>query len=196
MSSKSAAAIEPGSLADRVCRWFGMSSNRGEERTPDELAKQFDAPKRIVVAELGPAVQAHLLVFTQGDSAMVYQRGTRLLAWLGEHAMPAIAPAPKRRRGPLLPDLDLNQVKVRLKVPVPPRLNRRQKGHTRWDELFDKLEAPGSSVLLDRPYYAPIAKAAQAYTKRTGRKFVVRHVDAAQFGVWHVVDDQPSKKAS
>lgn len=190
--SKTSSLIEPGSPADRVCRWFAISTNRGLERTTLQLVQQFGfASASIVTKGLEPAVHAHLLVFTQGEKSMVYQAGPRLAAWAGnEPAAPAMpqppaTPKPKRKPAVRLPDIDPAKLKVRANAPIPPvRTGRGVKGQTRWDPVFEQLQKVGSSVEIERCYYSAIAKAAQTYAKRTGQKLTVRHINPTHFGVW------------
>ena len=181
--------IEPGSLADRVCRWFGISANRREERTAAQIAQQFNAPSMAVaVKQLEPAIAAHLLLFTRGDDGMVYLAGPELPDWVnamgGAAAGIPMAKSKKPRKAVVrLPALDLAKLTVRKDVPLPAKRTR-EKGHTRWDDLFDKLPAKGTSFEVPREYYPALAKAVQAYMKRTNRKVALRVVSDTACGVW------------
>ena len=62
---------QPGSLAWRVCNWFGMSRNRAEERTPTELATQFEAPRKELMTALADCAAAGLVVYTQSSTGYV-----------------------------------------------------------------------------------------------------------------------------
>lgn len=171
------------SLADRVCTWFHQSSNRGEERTAAELARQFSVgTPRIVTNELGGAVQAGWLVFTQGEKSMVYKAGPQLGVVTAAPAAPPPKTAVKRSFTPL-PAIDLSTVVVRLDVPLP-EASLGPKRSSRYAAVLDKLEKVGASVLLPIQYRAALGAAVKKYAEAKNRKFAIRTVDPQHCGVW------------
>lgn len=171
----------PGSLAWRVCNWFGMSRNRAEERTAQELAHQFEAKRTAVITDLGPAVAAGLLTWEQGERQWVYKTGAALDAWVrGSNAPPAAKPRGGRR--PRLPPLNVAALAVRTDVPIPKA--RTAKGFSIYTEALDKLDKVGSSIEVPIQYRQAISKTLTAYAKRTQRKFTTRVVGIDKFGIW------------
>lgn len=104
---------------------------------------------------------------------------------------PAPSPAPDlpaaRKPSPLtggavkrLPELDLSKLQVHSSIPVP--ITPPRQGHSRYDEVFNRLTAVGHSVFLPREYLGAVKQAAKKYSKRTGR-----HVMA------YAIPEQPDK---
>jgi hypothetical protein len=169
---------ESGSLADRVCCFF--IKHPEEELSSNDIARKFDVPAKNVTASLTACVTHELLQRAKDASGIsVWVAGPNLAKTTPAPVFPYIAKTRSSVAG--LPKLDVKKLQVRFDVPVP---EKRQKGRTRYDELFDLLDKPGTSVLLERSYAASVLKAAQQYSKRTNRDFKVRVVNDEQCGVW------------
>lgn len=178
-----------GSLAWRVCNWFGMSRNRSEERSPTELAVQFEASRKELMAALADCASAGLVVYTQGSAGYVYRAGPQLDAWVRGQTAPAAAPAPVKaaKRGGArkhLPPLDLAAIEVRTGVPLPERAGPGARPSW-WPKVFEKLQQPGTSVVLPVEYMSGAKKLAQTHLKdKDGVKFEFRRLNENQFGIW------------
>lgn len=102
--------------------------------------------------------------------------------------IPAPAPEPAARKAsPLtggavkrLPELDVSNLQVHSSIPVP--VTPPRPGQSRYDQVFNKLDAVGHCLFLPREYLAAIKQAAKKYSKRTGR-----HVMA------YAIPEQPDK---
>lgn len=177
-----------GTLAWRVCNWYGMSRNRTEERNATELAAQFEVKRPQLVTDLGDAIKAKLIVWEQGEAGYVYKAGPALDAWVRGETAPADAAKPKKRTGSggarkRLPPLDLSKIEVKADVPLPGGVD--QPGN-RWLPLLQKLDAPGKSVTLPVPYRGSFSKAANDWAKANNVKFKTRAVSDTEFGCWRV----------
>lgn len=100
--------------------------------------------------------------------------------------------APKRDGRPVghvLPPLDIQQLKVRSGVPMPPH-RAGQKGRTRYDGVFDLLQADGQSVPdIDVKYEKALRSALRAYLKArpqlaASSVYAVRITSGTTCGVW------------
>lgn len=91
-----------------------------------------------------------------------------------------------KARGPTLPLIDVSQLVVRTDVPRPMTRYAASMA-ARYEPLFDKLAAAGSSVEVDLAYLATLKRAAQTYCKNhAGRKFTVRKVSDSHCCVWRL----------
>lgn len=185
--SDSVYSPEPGTLAWRICNWFGMTRNRAEERTAQELAQQFEAKRTVLVNELGAAVKAALLTWSEGERQWVYKAGPALDAWVrGQTAPAATAPKAAKRGGPRkhLPPLDIAKLEVRIDVPLPEKAGPGTRPAW-WPKVLEKLQQPGASVVLPLPYMSGAKKAVQTHCKdKSGIKFEFRRLNDEQFGIW------------
>lgn len=175
-----------GTLAWRICNWFGMSRNRAEERTAQELAQQFETKRTALITELGGAVGAGLLVWEQGASQWVYKAGPALDAWVRGESAPAETSKPKKRTGAggvrkRLPPLDLSKIEVKSDVPIP---SGAEQSGNRWKPLLEKLDAPGKSVTLPKDYRGSFSKAANDWGKAQNAKFKTRATSDTEFSCW------------
>lgn len=100
--------------------------------------------------------------------------------------------APKRdgrHVGHVLPPLDIKQLKVISGVPMPPR-RAGQKGRTRYDGVFDMLQADGQAVLgIEVKYEKALRSALKAYLKArpqlaASSVYAVRITSSTTCGVW------------
>lgn len=98
------------------------------------------------------------------------------------------AAANRTKRGPL-PGLLLDTLVVEKNVPLPPRL--RQAGVTKYDALFNRLQADGDCMLnIPRVYKASLVKALDVYLKHRPQlaatsTLLVRTMPNGQgIGVW------------
>jgi len=169
-------APKTGSIAERICAFF--RENPDEELTRRDIADKFGCASSGVDGILFGAI-SHGVIATRNNEELVR-------VWCAGTAKAEAPPADKAKRtySPRvpLPLIDLSKVAVRAHVPMP--VAQRGKGETRYDELFDKLEEVGASVLLPKLYAPAVSKALQTYAKRTSRQFKVRTVDAQQCGIW------------
>lgn len=164
-----------GSLPARTILYF--AANPEEEMYTRDLALKFDANPSGIAAGLAKCIECGYISRTggrqSGDGA-VYAAGPNLAKVAA--AIQAATQAPdltfgRPRRQKRLEPLKLEEIQVETGVEI--RSVRRDKGHTIYDDAFDKLAQAGQSFAVPIGYREAMKKAAIAYQKRTGRKLSI-----------------------
>lgn len=165
----------PGSLPARVLLW--LSSNPDEELYTNDIAIKFEAPPAAIASTLRRSVDVGWLRRTGSGKSGLGGGYTYGITDSGQEAAQRIRAISRPsestdiKRNPQLPPLDAAAMTV--EYDVVPRPFIAPKGRTRYDDLLDRLDRPGASVLVPHSYHGTLTKAAQTYGKRTGRAFRV-----------------------
>lgn len=170
-----------------------FKTNPDEVLTRDDASTKFSTAVGAIDAALRPAVDAGLItVANSGDLGRVWRAGPRLKFWGSTHTT---TPKRTRKAAPHLPALDASKMKVQTGVPLPIRASG--KGSTRYDDVFDKLQADGQSITgIPIAYYGALNKASQTYLAQRPHLQAcsvlrVRKLTDDTLGVWRVAKDSP-----
>lgn len=190
---------QPGSLVDRVCRWFLI--NLEEDMTPADIATRFDVANRSSIsALLASGVTHQLLVRAKGDDGvMVYKAGPKLQSSLAQPQAPADAPpqgssasgfkawlgqkgeasAEGRPAAPAMPDP--SALKIEAGVPMPAA----RTAANRYDAVFAAMKKD-DSFACPAEASKRLIQAAHRFGKTTQRKFALRLIDDNQARIWRI----------
>lgn len=175
---------QPGTLVDRVCRWFLI--NIEEELTPADIATRFDVANRSSIgALLASAITHQLLVRAKGDDGvMVYKAGPKLNT-LREAPIPAgpvaCVPPKVRRHLPALPDP--SDLVIDTDVPIPPSGNAPKYG--RYTAVFARMGV-GHSFKCSAADAKRLYESANKWGKNNNAKFSKRLLNDTEARIWRI----------
>ena len=145
------------SLAARVVNFF--ADNPDEHLSAHDIAVKFVCTRTSVHTLLRPAVEAgHLTRSADDEHGFVYGRGH------GKHLQDL-----RRPPGAAAPiNIDIDALQVDDDIPyIDP--NQQRAGHSKWDALFAKLQAPGQSIAIPGNARGAV-KVAAAQINKTGKQ--------------------------
>lgn len=175
---------QPGSLVDRVCRWFLI--NLEEDITPADIATRFDVANRSSIsALLASGITHQLLVRVKGDDGvMVYKAGPKLNT-LREAPTPAcpVAYVPPKGRShlPALPDP--SDLVIDTDVPIPASMTSPRYGP--YTAVFSRMEV-GHSFKCSTADAKRLYEAAHKWGKSRNRKFSQRRLSDTEARIWRI----------
>lgn len=182
---------QPGTLADRVCRWFLI--NPEEELTPSDLASKFEVTnKSSISALLASAVSHQLLERTKSREETVvltvYKAGPKLKECMGQAAgsvlssaaalpmLGAAAPSPVSS----MPAPDSLFIEADIPMPI------YQRGRiSRYVDTFSRMEV-GHSFKCSTAVAKRMYEAASKWGKDKNRKFSVRRLNDDESRIWRI----------
>ena len=173
----------PGSVAERCIAYFRRLPD--EELSTKDVALKFSVEAKHVLSLLKDAVEADLLAL----DGSIYSAGKQINA---ADAPPpttnafgallkttkAQAKTPTKRRNHVI---DLGALKVDTGVP---RCARHALGSSKWDPVFEKLQAAGQSIVLPAHLKAAAASVAHKRNKEKRGTYSVGLDSAGNLRIW------------
>lgn len=179
-----------GSLASQVLGFF--VNNPDEELDLEAITEKFDASRGNIHTLLGGCIDAGLLVRDRNkDGEWIYKPGRAGPKEVDMDRVHKTKAKPKATSGFKAPrkDIDLSALTVDDDVPY---TTARDKGHNKWQPMFDKLTKPGQSIALPLEVQGAVAAVANKINKlKTQGTYRVAKVNATTCRVWRIAQKEP-----